>query len=139
MDRISRLFGRKNDSEDPEEEDLDRMHGDPLELGEELIEPFGLKFSLDTGENFLFSSLPITIGRSPENDLAIDHDTVSSVHALVYYDEVVKDVCISDQESLNGIYIDDLPTRKNILHDGVKVSLGEVDIRFRDTGYIHNQ
>lgn len=137
MDQISRLFGKKSatrqsgeDAPGSSERELNAQNLEPTE-------PFGLKFTLNTGEARLFSSLPITIGRSPENNLVIENDTVSMVHALVYFDASVQDVCILDRDSLNGLYIDGLPTRKNILHDGVQITLGEAVLHFRDTGYIH--
>lgn len=98
---------------------------------------FGLRFILPSGEEFLFTSLPITIGRSPQCDLMIDDNTVSSIHAQVYFDDRLQDVCIQDRDSLNGLFIDDKPTHLNVLHDGNKISLGDAVIRFRDTGYIH--
>ncbi len=102
-------------------------------------EPFGLKFIFNSGEEILFETLPITIGRGENNDLVIEDDTVSMVHALIYFDERVQDVCIADQSSLNGVMIDEFPTRCNVLHDGVKISVGGTSFRFRDTGFIHAQ
>lgn len=136
MDRISKLFGKKSESDQAAAgiEDTDKI---PVAPDQKAMEPFGLKFVLSDGHEFLFTSLPITIGRSPGNALMIDHDTVSADHALVYFDEQIQDVCIVDRDSLNGILIDMLPTRRNVLHDGVKISLGEVVLQFRDTGYIH--
>jgi len=100
-------------------------------------EVFGLRFHLPSGETRLFTTLPISIGRASDNDLVIEHESVSSYHAQVFFDEMVSDVCILDLDSFNGLLIDGLPTRKNILHDGVKIGLGEATITFRDTGYIH--
>jgi pSer/pThr/pTyr-binding forkhead associated (FHA) protein len=85
----------------------------------------------------LFTSLPINIGRSAQNDLVINHGSVSAMHAQVFFDERLKDVCIKDRDSLNGLFIDQKPTRLNVLHDGAKISLGDAVIDFRDTGYIH--
>jgi pSer/pThr/pTyr-binding forkhead associated (FHA) protein len=99
---------------------------------------FGLKFISSDGSEHLFARLPISIGRGKENDLIVDDPTVSDVHAAVYFDELVHDVCISDQDSFNGLGIDGMPTRKNVLHDGVTIYLGASQICFRDTGYIHN-
>lgn len=137
MDQISKLFGKKSPADEPGEDALGSSKQDLNAQNLDPSEPFGLKFTLNTGEAHLFSSLPITIGRSPENNLVIDNDTVSMAHALVYFDEAVQDVCIVDQDSLNGLFIDGLPTRKNILHDGVQITLGEATLNFRDTGYIH--
>lgn len=106
------------------------------EMGEKPSD-FGLMFILASGEEHLFTSLPISIGRSPENNLVVDHITVSAMHAQVYFDERIRDVCIQDLDSLNGLLIDNKPTRVNVLRDGVKIILGEAEVSFRDTGYIH--
>lgn len=100
---------------------------------------FGLKFILSPDEAKIFTSLPVTIGRSEQNDIVINDKTVSAVHARIYYDDRVKDVCIVDNDSLNGILIDGYPTYRNLLQDGVRIGLGKVTITFRDTGYIHSE
>jgi len=131
MDQIGKLFGKKTGSSAPDQEDS---------KGETSPETaFGLKFIFETGEERLFTSLPISIGRGEHNDLVLNQETVSSEHALVYFDERVQDICIMDQDSLNGLFIDGLPTHKNVLHDGVRIQLGEVVLAFRDTGYIHTR
>jgi hypothetical protein len=145
MDRIGKIFGRK-----PE-------HTTPLEGGKagplnppaagnfeasheaENQEFYGLKLILDTGKEFAFSSLPVSIGRSERNQIVLNDETVSSSHAIIYFDELAQEVCILDLDSLNGITIDHAPTRRNILSDGVKISLGAVNLTFRDNGYIHSQ
>ncbi len=100
-------------------------------------ETFGLKFILDSGKTWTFNSLPIRIGRSEQNEIAVDDEAVSTVHAQVYYDDLIGDVCIQDLDSLNGLFINNQPTRKNVLQDGVKIGLGKTGLTFRDTGYIH--
>ena len=122
MDRIGKLFGSGEVSR-------------PEQASEG--EVFGLKFSLPSGEARLFTTLPISIGRAVDNDLVIENESVSSHHARIYFDEIVSDVCILDLDSFNGLLIDGLPTRKNVLHDGVRIGLGDAIITFRDTGYIH--
>ena len=142
MDRISRIFGRK--SETPESTDQARdlqspSNSTPSEDESPLHEDeqFGLKFVSDSGEERVFTSLPISIGRIEGNDLVVKHETVSAKHALVYYDDRAKSICILDQDSLNGISIDGFPTRKNLLVDGAKVGFGGIEVTFRDTGYLH--
>ena len=100
-------------------------------------ESFGLKFTLPSGETKMFTSLPIQIGRDPSNDIVLEDPTVSSFHARVVYDETIGDICIQDLDSLNGLTIGDLPTRKNLLQDGAKIGIGQSTLTFRDTGYIH--
>ncbi len=122
MDRNGKLIGDSETSE-------------PNQAGEGDV--FGLKFGLPSGDVRLFTELPISIGRAADNDLVIEYESVSSHHAQIYFDEIVSDVCILDLDSFNGLLIDGLPTRKNVLHDGVKIGLGGTTITFRDTGYIH--
>jgi len=153
MDKISRIFGRKAETNQPDVEKPSGSTEQPVSIplpgfvktnrtlqnGKLTTgEAFGLKFIFETGDEFLFDKLPISIGRNDKNDLIIDDETISLAHALVYYDECAQNVCISDQDSLNGLLIDQLPTRKNVLHEGVTISLGRVKFRFRDTGYIHS-
>jgi pSer/pThr/pTyr-binding forkhead associated (FHA) protein len=98
---------------------------------------YGLKFTLESGESKLFTSLPISLGRAESNDLILPDETVSAHHARIYYDEKVNDVCIVDLSSLNGLFIDNQPTYRNVLYDGVKIGLGNVTLVFRDTGFIY--
>ena len=99
---------------------------------------FGIQFINQNEEAWNFENLPVTIGRDPDNDLVLTESTVSGKHAVVLFDETLGAVCIKDQDSRNGLYVNDLPTRMNILVDGDRIRLGEASIVFRDTGYIHN-
>jgi hypothetical protein len=98
---------------------------------------YGLKFILPNGEAKLFTSLPISIGRAEDNDIVLEDETVSAHHARIYYDQKAHDICILDLDSLNGLFIGDQPTRRNILNDGVKIGLGAATLIFRDTGFIY--
>ena len=98
---------------------------------------FGLQLSDQSGITNTLRSLPITIGRSSQNDIILVDDTVSDQHARIYYDEIIGNVCIQDLDSNNGTWINDLPTQKNILYDGVRLRFGSAELEYRDTGYIH--
>jgi pSer/pThr/pTyr-binding forkhead associated (FHA) protein len=146
MGPISRFFGRKDDEPSAGQEDSSEATKDvvqpeitqiPQNNQADSSQEYGLKFILPSGKTLTLTSLPISIGRSDQNDIILKEDTVSARHAQVYYDELIKDVCIMDNDSLNGVFIDDQPTRKNVLYDGVKIRLGDAEITFRDTGYIH--
>jgi pSer/pThr/pTyr-binding forkhead associated (FHA) protein len=133
---MGKLFGRKPRSA-PE------SGASPQDQEKEVPQPeasptFGLKFILETGETHTFTSLPIAIGRSEDNALVLKDETVSAIHAWVKYDEAARSVCILDHDSLNGLYVNDQPTRKNILYDGALIRLGNARLTFRDTGYIHS-
>ena len=101
------------------------------------MEQYGLKFILPTGESKVFAELPISIGRGEQNDLVLQDETVSSSHARVYFDDRLRSVCIVDLGSLNGIYLDGLPSLRNVLYDDAKIRFGKVELTFRDTGYLH--
>jgi hypothetical protein len=144
MARIGKIFGRKPEQTAPLEggkaEPVNPPAVSKVEAGHEAEsqEFFGLKLALATGKEFTFTTLPVTIGRSEANQIVLKDETVSSSHALIYFDDLAQEVCILDLDSLNGIFVDHAPTRRNILSDGVKISLGAVELTFRDTGYIHN-
>ena len=144
MDRIGKIFGRKPEQTAPLEggkvEPVNPPASGKVEPVQETAsqESFGLKFTLDSGKEFAFTSLPVSIGRSEANQIVLKDETVSSSHALIYFDDLAQEVCILDLDSLNGVSVDHAPTRRNILSDGVKISMGALDLTFRDTGYIHN-
>jgi pSer/pThr/pTyr-binding forkhead associated (FHA) protein len=96
-----------------------------------------LHFTLESGQVKTFTSLPISIGRAVENNLILDDETVSANHASVYFDPRLKQICITDNDSLNGVFINDYPTHKNILRDGARVRIGDVSLTFHNSGYRH--
>ena len=98
---------------------------------------YGLKFILESGESKLYTSLPISLGRANDNDIILQDETVSAHHAKIYYDEKVNGICIVDLDSLNGLFIGDQPTYRNVLYDGDKIGLGTATLTFRDTGFIY--
>jgi pSer/pThr/pTyr-binding forkhead associated (FHA) protein len=145
MDRIGKIFGRKPEQTAPLEGSKAETVTPPAvgkvetSQGAKSQEFFGLKLILDSGQEFAFASLPVSIGRSEANQIVLKDETVSGNHALIYFDDLAQEVCILDLDSLNGICVDHAPTRRNILSDGVKISLGALDLTFHDTGYIHSQ
>ena len=102
-----------------------------------LDEPFGLRLVDENGTIKILEKLPVSIGRDRKNEVVLKDTTVSTSHARIYYDEATGLVCIEDLDSLNGLYINGQPTRKNVLQDGVKIMVGNITLTFQDTGYIH--
>lgn len=100
-------------------------------------EAFGLQLIEESGHTNHLKSLPVTLGRSSDNQIQLSDDSVSASHARIYYDELSDEICIEDLDSLNGLFLNGQPTRKNLLYDGVKITLGSVNLTFRNTGYIH--
>jgi pSer/pThr/pTyr-binding forkhead associated (FHA) protein len=133
MGPISKLFGRKD-----EQPSAGKQGASNVGSQEAASDEFGLKFIFASGDSRVFTSLPISMGREEQNDIVLEDETVSAVHARIYYDERVGDICIQDNDSLNGTFIDDQPTYKNVLHDDVRIRMGSVELIFRDTGYIHS-
>jgi hypothetical protein len=112
------------------EKEHDEPHSSPETLTSflQLIDPAGYARPI--------TKLPASIGRDDNNDVVLKEETVSARHARLYYDNALG-LCIEDIDSLNGLYIDGRPTRKNVLHDNMKITVGNVTLTFRDMGYIH--
>src|SRR6516164_10637034 len=72
-------------------------------------------------------SRPVTIGRSPDNDLPVDNLAVSNYHARVYYE--AGRLVVEDLDSLNGTFVNDLRVERATLHDGDSIWVGKHYIR----------
>lgn len=70
---------------------------------------------------------PVTIGRSPDNDLPVDNPAVSNHHAKVYYEGAR--LVVEDLDSLNGTFVNDLRVERAMLHDGDKIWVGKHHIK----------
>jgi pSer/pThr/pTyr-binding forkhead associated (FHA) protein len=77
-------------------------------------------------------SRPVTIGRAPDNDLAVDNLAVSNYHAKIYYE--AGRMVIEDLDSLNGTFVNDLRVERATLHDGDKVHVGKHTIKVDTSG-----
>jgi pSer/pThr/pTyr-binding forkhead associated (FHA) protein len=70
---------------------------------------------------------PVTIGRSPDNDLPVDNLAVSNHHARVYYEG--GRLVVEDLDSLNGTFVNDLRVERATLHDGDAIWVGKHHIK----------
>ena len=70
---------------------------------------------------------PISIGRSPDNDLPVDNPAVSNHHAKVYYEGAR--LVVEDLDSLNGTFVNELRVERAMLHDGDKIWVGKHHIK----------
>jgi pSer/pThr/pTyr-binding forkhead associated (FHA) protein len=77
-------------------------------------------------------SRPVTIGRAPDNDLAVDNLAVSNYHAKIYFE--AGRMVIEDLDSLNGTFVNDLRIERATLHDGDSVHIGKHTIKVDTTG-----
>src|ERR1700694_2496466 len=72
-------------------------------------------------------SRPVTIGRSPDNDLPFDNRAVSNYHAKIYFEAVR--MVVEGLDSLNGPFVNDLRIERATLHDGDNVHIGNQRIK----------
>jgi hypothetical protein len=83
-----------------------------------------------SGQVAALNQVPLVLGRAPDSGLVLDHPSVSSQHARVYRDPNFG-LCIEDLGSLNGVYVDNHLTRRNLLHRDCRLALGEVVVLYR--------
>jgi len=77
----------------------------------------------------------LTIGRGQENDLIIDHPSVSRYHARIDFDG--KDYLVQDLKSLNGTYIENIRLTPGAPHTwlpGENLRIGEIWLRVERAG-----
>jgi len=72
-------------------------------------------------------SRPVSIGRSPDNDLPIDNLAISNYHARVYFEG--GRLVVEDLDSLNGTFVNDLRVERATLHDGDSIWIGKHHIK----------
>src|ERR1700740_2492110 len=75
---------------------------------------------------------PVTIGRSPDNDLPVDNLAVSNYHARVYYEG--SRLVVEDLDTLNGTFVNDLRVERATLHDGDSIWIGKHHIKVDASG-----
>lgn len=93
-----------------------------------------LKFETHVLREVPFSGQPLTIGRTPDNDIQIDNLAVSTHHARVQFG--ADQLEIEDLESLNGIFVNNQRVQKSALRHGDTVTIGKHEILVRLTGSI---
>jgi pSer/pThr/pTyr-binding forkhead associated (FHA) protein len=86
-----------------------------------------LKFDDKLVKEVPIGGRPVTIGRSPDNDLAVDNPAVSNYHAKVYFEGAR--LVVEDLDSLNGTFVNDLRVERAMLHDGDKIWIGKHHIK----------
>jgi len=72
---------------------------------------------------------PWIIGRSKENDLTLDDNSVSRRHAELRR-KSDGSFTITDLNSLNGLYVNNAKVLTAVLHDGDRVDIGDIRLRF---------
>ncbi len=86
---------------------------------------------LDTeraGTVFPLSGEELRIGKAPENDVVIDHPTVSRNHLVVR--RLGDRFLVQDLDSTNGTFLDGAQVREAYLRPGALLEVGDVRLRF---------
>lgn len=71
---------------------------------------------------------PNLIGRNPENDVSIEHDSVADTHCQIAIAGSI--VTVKDLGSATGTLLDATPVSESRLHHGASLQLGEIMLRF---------
>ena len=72
-----------------------------------------------------------TLGRAPDNDIVFDNMVVSG-HHCVFALKGLADVFIEDLRSTNGTYINGQMVKRQRLHDGDVVAIGNFRIQYKE-------
>lgn len=72
-----------------------------------------------------------TVGRLPDNDIRIDHPTVSGHHSVLI--NILNDSFLEDLNSTNGTYVNGRLVRKHALENGDVITVGRHQLRFIDS------
>lgn len=85
-------------------------------------------------KSFLLKKDTISIGRSPDNDIVIDEESVSSEHARVdlipsqLMDGLI-DVFIEDLGSTNGTFVNHVPVKRQQLQNADYIRIAFTDFK----------
>ncbi len=91
------------------------------------IPPIGLNIE-EGGFSYTFSQPELFIGRDPQADLHIPDDTLSGIHARVFYKN--NQWMIEDLQSTNGTSInEERLSTPSVLIDGDEVTCGRIRLR----------
>lgn len=86
------------------------------------------------GSEFELSRLQMIIGRTDENDIVINHRSISRNHAKIVREPDTGRYTISDLQSSNGVRVNGQDYGKVELRRGDVIDLGHVRMRFVDAG-----
>ncbi len=85
------------------------------------------------GREFQLTKVPAIIGRTEDNDIVINHKSISRAHATITRDDAGR-YSIADMNSANGVRVNGEDYGKVELRRGDLVDLGHIRMRFVEPG-----
>jgi proline iminopeptidase len=82
------------------------------------------------GRHYEFTGPRLCVGRAADNDIVIEHSSISAHHAQLERDPATGRYSIVDLQATNGVYINGRACERAILHEGDLVDLGSLRMRF---------
>ena len=86
----------------------------------------------EIGRNIELAEKPVFIGRAEDVTLRVDSDAVSRRHAVVQ--RVLNSWVVADLGSTNGTYVNDVRVTTKELHEGDRIRIGKVVLKFSECG-----
>ncbi|MCD6162301.1 MAG: FHA domain-containing protein [candidate division Zixibacteria bacterium] len=85
-----------------------------------------VKFQDKIIEKFITEKRRVTVGRTPDNDIALDNRGVSRRHAIIEFSD--KQAIIMDNESLNGTFVNSRKITEEVLKDNDTITIGKYSL-----------
>ncbi len=82
----------------------------------------------ELGKRVQLGTAPFEIGRSSKNDLFLDQESISRHHARIAFDGT--HYWISDLNSTNGTFVNDVQVKEARLKDGDQIPIGRSILKF---------
>jgi pSer/pThr/pTyr-binding forkhead associated (FHA) protein len=81
----------------------------------------------------------LEVGRLPDNDVVVDHKSVSKHHASLHWDDERKECTVEDHGSTNGTFLNAslMVRRPTRMRDGDIISFGDVQFWFLASETLH--
>lgn len=75
--------------------------------------------------------VPISIGRNQENDMILNNDKVSGIHAKAFFNEK-EEIVLEDLESRNGTFVNGRKIKQAIVGEKSNISLGDEFVDYNE-------